>query len=233
MPRESSNDEITLGLLAAVEADGKISQRALSNELGVALGLANAYLKRCVRKGYIKIQQVPTRRYGYYLTPQGFAEKARLTGEYLTSSLTFFRRARLQLDEIMASCAARGWTRIALAGATEIAEIATLTAHDHDVTLVCVIDASIDRPRFCGLPVVAGSDALGEVDAVISTETRDTGALIAALKARLGEDRVLMPRLVKLAHINETAKRSRAAQNGAAANGTGSSKSNGNGQPRE
>lgn len=228
MPRESSNDEITLGLLAAVEADGKISQRALSNELGVALGLANAYLKRCVRKGYIKIQQVPRRRYGYYLTPQGFAEKARLTGEYLTSSLTFFRRARMQMDELMAACAARGWKRIALAGATEIAEIATLTAHDHDVTIVCVIDGAIERTRFCGLPVVAGLDTISEVDAVISTETRDTGASIAALKARLGEERVLMPRLVKLAHINETAKRSRA-QNGAASHG----KTSGNGQPRE
>ena len=35
--RDSSNDEITLGLLSAVEADGEISQRALSSELGVAL----------------------------------------------------------------------------------------------------------------------------------------------------------------------------------------------------
>jgi len=232
VPRESSNDEITLGLLAAVEADGKISQRALSNELGVALGLANAYLKRCVRKGYIKIQQVPTRRYGYYLTPQGFAEKARLTGEYLTSSLTFFRRARTQIDEIMSICAARGFKRLALAGATEIAEIATLTAHDHDVTLVCVIDASIGRPQFCGLPVAASFDDIaetaGKIDAVILTETRDTGDLVATLKARLGEDRVLTPRLVKLAHINETAKRSRAA-NGHATE----AKTKANGQPRE
>lgn len=230
MPRESSNDEITLGLLAAVEADGKISQRALSNELGVALGLANAYLKRCVRKGFIKIQQVPRRRYGYYLTPQGFAEKARLTGEYLTSSLTFFRRARTQLDGIMAACAASGHKRIALAGATEIAEIATLTAHDHDVVLVCVIDGRIGRTRFCGLPVVASLDDIGPIDAVILTETRDNRGLVSGLKMRLGEDRVITPRLVKLADINETAKRSRAAQ-GTAAPETSNADSTGN--PRE
>ncbi len=230
MPRESSNDEITLGLLAAVEADGKISQRALSNELGVALGLANAYLKRCVRKGFIKIQQVPRRRYGYYLTPQGFAEKARLTGEYLTSSLTFFRRARTQLDGIMAACAASGHKRIALAGATEIAEIATLTAHDHDVVLVCVIDGRIGRTRFCGLPVVASLDDIGPIDAVILTETRDNRGLVSGLKMRLGEDRVITPRLVKLAHINETAKKSRAAQ-GTAATETSNADSTGN--PRE
>ena len=215
--RESSNDEITLGLLAAVEADGKISQRALSHELGVALGLANAYLKRCVRKGYIKIQQVPRRRYGYYLTPQGFAEKARLTGEYLASSLTFFRRARLQMDEIMAACAARGLKRIALAGATELAEIATLTAHDHDVTLVCVVDLGLARASFCGLPVVTDLDEVDGVEAVILTQTSDSGELLAKLQASLGEDRVFTPRLVKLAHINETGKKTRAAQVQAAA----------------
>src|SRR5262245_61676822 len=82
----AANDEILLGVLTAVEHDGNVSQRHISTELGVALGLANAYLRRCVRKGLIKIQQVPRRRYVYYLTPHGFAEKARLTGQYLSAS---------------------------------------------------------------------------------------------------------------------------------------------------
>lgn len=212
MARETSSDEITLGVLAAVEADAKISQRTLSRELGVALGLTNAYLKRCVRKGYIKIQQIPTRRYGYYLTPQGFAEKTRLTGEYLTSSLTFFRRARGQLDDIIASCAARGYKRIALIGASEIAEIATLTAHDHDVTIVCVLDGALNRPAFCGLPVVKQLGELSQIDAAILTQTGDTRGLVRELTHRFGEGRIFTPRLVKLADINEMAKRSRSGE---------------------
>ena len=68
-------DETLLGVLNVIERDSQTSQRLISSELGVALGLANAYLKRCVRKGLIKISQVPRRRYAYYLTPQGFAEK--------------------------------------------------------------------------------------------------------------------------------------------------------------
>lgn len=212
MPRESSNDEITLGVLSAVEADGKISQRALSHELGVALGLANAYLKRCVRKGYIKIQQVPRRRYGYFLTPQGFAEKARLTGEYLSSSLTFFRRARAQMGDIMQACASRGHRRVALVGATELAEIATLTAHDHEVSLVCVLDPTSARQSFCGLPVFAELTDMPLVDAAILTQTADTGGLLEQLRTALGEERVHVPRLVRLDHLNEAARRSRAAK---------------------
>ena len=109
-------------------------------ELGVALGLANAYLKRCVGKGWIKVSQAPARRYAYYLTPNGFAEKARLTAEYFSYSFTFFRRAREQMSQLMAQCAANGWTRIAFAGASELAEVGTLCAHDFPIKLVGVVD---------------------------------------------------------------------------------------------
>ncbi len=68
---------IVLGLLEYVGRGGEQSQRRLASELGVALGLANAYLKRCVKKGLVKVRQAPARRYAYYLTPRGFAEKSR------------------------------------------------------------------------------------------------------------------------------------------------------------
>lgn len=203
--------QITLGVLSAIEADSAISQRTLSNELGVALGLANAYLKRCVRKGYVKIAAVPRRRYTYYLTPQGFAEKARLTGEYLTSSLQFFRRARQQIDKLMEECAGKGYRRIALVGASDIAEIATLTAHDHDIVLVGVVDGALDRDRFCGLPVASRLSALGEIDAVIVTVQSNAAmdALLQQLVAEIGVERVLVPELIKPAHIRKSQSRAR------------------------
>jgi len=72
-----------LGLLESVERGGEQSQRRLASELGVALGLVNAYLKRCINKGLVKVSEAPARRYAYYLTPHGFTEKSRLTVEYL------------------------------------------------------------------------------------------------------------------------------------------------------
>ena len=60
----SADDEarITLGLLDAVGTNSSVTQRLVAGELGIALGLANAYLKRCVRKGLIKVQHVPANR---------------------------------------------------------------------------------------------------------------------------------------------------------------------------
>ena len=106
-----SESEITLGLLNAVHDNSAVTQRSVASELGIALGLANAYLKRCVKKGLIKVSQVPANRYAYYLTPKGFAEKSRLTAEYLSSSFGFFRAARQQCTEALSECSRRGWQR--------------------------------------------------------------------------------------------------------------------------
>ena len=96
----ASEVEITLGLLNAIERDSRLTQRTLANELGIALGLANTYLRRCAKKGFIKVSQAPAKRYAYYLTPQGFAEKSRLTARYLTQSFNLFRHARTQCDDL-------------------------------------------------------------------------------------------------------------------------------------
>src|SRR6185295_14112607 len=102
---------ILLGLLETVDADGTRTQRRMASDLGIALGLVNAYLKRCVKKGLIKVREVPTRRYGYFLTPKGAAEKSRLTVDYLSHSFSFFRQARSSCAETLAQCEALGYRR--------------------------------------------------------------------------------------------------------------------------
>ena len=153
--RETGDPEIVLGLLTSIERDSAITQRKLAGDLGIALGLANSYLRRCVRKGLIKMSQVPLNRYAYYLTPQGFAEKSRLTAEYLSVSFNFFRRARGDCVGLLQQCAARGWRRVALYGAGDLAEIAVLSAGEAGIAVICVIDAGLAGGRCAGLPVVA------------------------------------------------------------------------------
>src|ERR1051326_8342207 len=135
---ESGDPEILLGLLTSVERDSGMTQRRLATELGIALGLANAYLRRCVRKGLIKVSQVPLNRYAYFLTPQGFAEKSRLTATYLSDSFSFFRKARTQCGDLFALAAARSQRRLALLGHGDLAEIASLVARGHPVEILGV-----------------------------------------------------------------------------------------------
>jgi DNA-binding MarR family transcriptional regulator len=164
--QETGNPGIVLSVLSSIERDSAITQRKLARELGIALGLANAYLRRCVRKGLVKMRQVPINRYAYYLTPQGFAEKSRLTAEYLAVSLVFFRRARSDCVALFRQCEALGWQRVALYGAGDLAEIAILSAGETTIEVLCVIDSEQRQGRCGGLSVVADlSAALGRGDA--------------------------------------------------------------------
>src|SRR5664279_6538825 len=99
---------IMLGLLESVARDGAQSQRHLATELDIALGLVNAYLRRCVKKGLVKVSEVPARRYAYYLTPKGFAEKSRLAVEYLSTSFGFFRQAKADCSMVFQAARCRG-----------------------------------------------------------------------------------------------------------------------------
>ena len=194
-----NQDEILLGVLTVVERDANTSQRGISRELDMALGLANAYLKRCVRKGLIKIKQVPRRRYAYYLTPRGFAEKSRLAGEYFSASFTFFRRARAQMSELMSDCDSMGWRRIAFAGISELAEVGVICAHDYPITVVAMIDPTRAGEKFCGLPVEASIAACGPLDAVIVTDLTKPQQVFRAVGEEVGADRVLAPKLLQMA----------------------------------
>ena len=196
-PTRSAEAQITLGMLNAVEENAVLTQRSLARGLGIALGLANAYLKRCVTKGYIKVTQAPANRYAYYLTPKGFAEKSRLTTQYLTNSFDFFRLARNQCDALFAECEAQGWTRIALCGAGELAEIAILCADSHAVQLIGLI-AMDGGPGVGKLPLVGDLAALAEIHAVVITDQRTPQRSYDRMVTRLPRERVLAPRLLNI-----------------------------------
>src|SRR5215469_10507757 len=149
MQKESAeNSRIILNLLESVSRDGGRSQRLRASEFGVALGLVNSYLKYCVRKGYIKVKRIPAQRYIYFLTPKGFAEKSRLTVLLLSNSLAFFRQARADCSQVLKIAEARGWKRVVLAGASELAEISTLCALETGIAVVAVVDSDLDSKRF-------------------------------------------------------------------------------------
>lgn len=195
IPQAPSKDDnqILLGVLDLVERDPKVTQRSLAKELGIALGLANAYLKRCIHKGLVKVSQVPPRRYAYYLTPQGFSEKSRLTASYLAYSFSFFRQARAQLSDIFTFAAARGQRRLVLLGEGDLAEIAQLIAMKHPVKIAGVVPANGDPEK-----LAVELAAFDPVDAVVITAAIDARDTFLAANKLFPPDRVHAPELLRL-----------------------------------
>jgi DNA-binding MarR family transcriptional regulator len=169
MERQGERD---LEILTAIEEGLPLTQRALAERLGVALGLTNLYLKRLARKGCIKIVEFPKKpaarkRLRYLLTPRGMAEKTRLTYEHMAYSLNLYRRARRTLRQSLGGLADGGAKRIALCGTGEAAEVAYLTLKELGLEPVGVFAATADGP-FLGYPVRPLADLTAEeLDVVI------------------------------------------------------------------
>ena len=194
---ETDNERIVLSLLASVERDGAQSQRKLASELGIALGLVNAYLKRCVKKGLLKVSEAPARRYVYYLTPQGFAEKSKLTVDYLAYSFSFFRQARSDCAQVLATAKVRGAKRVVLAGASDLADIVHICALECGVEIVAVIDPRASAGEIVGIAILKSFDDLTKpFDAVIVTDLHNSGMTYAEAVERLGPDKVYSPKLL-------------------------------------
>jgi DNA-binding MarR family transcriptional regulator len=207
MERQGERD---LEILTAIEEGLPLTQRALAQRLGVALGLANLYLKRLARKGYIKIVEFPRKpaarkRLRYLLTPRGVAEKTRLTYEHMAYSLDLYRRARRTLRQSLGGLADGGAKRIALCGTGEAAEVAYLTLKELGLEPVGVFAPG--GGQFLGYAVRALTElAAEEVDAVVmATFERPEPALAELDRLGVARGRVVTLRQPEGARAREAA----------------------------
>lgn len=190
---------LTLEILDVIDRNKEVSQRHLARHLGVALGLANSYLKRCIRMGLIKVSQAPANRYLYYLTPQGFAEKSRLTAQYLNHSLSFYRKSGESCRKVFRVCEQSGWRRLLLSGVSDLAEIATVRVNEHvTLDIIGFCDDRGDRRHFLGLPVWRNPAEADAHDACVLTDLQDPRHNYTRLLRRMDRERILVPDILGL-----------------------------------
>jgi DNA-binding MarR family transcriptional regulator len=125
--------ERELRILEALEDNPDATQAGLAAQLGVAVGSVNWYLKRLIRKGFVKAKQMERRRLKYFVTPAGLALKARLTKEYMEVSLRVYRELREAAREAVIEIGSRGYGEVAADGSGEAMEIFRLTCLEHGV----------------------------------------------------------------------------------------------------
>ena len=96
--------ESHLKVLRILETNPQISQRELSEALGVSLGKTNYCLKALLDKGLIKIQNFRNSNnklaYSYLRTPHGIEQKAHITLRYLQKKTQEYDLLRLEIAEL-------------------------------------------------------------------------------------------------------------------------------------
>jgi len=143
-------------LLEAIEENPDTTQASLAAQLGVAVGSINWYLKRLIRKGYVKVTHLQRRKLKYFVTPQGLAIKARLTSQYMEASLLVYRELRGAAHETLARIRAAGHDAVVLEGDGEAMEIFRLTCLEQGVRTTTRATEGIPRVGAEGTRFVLG-----------------------------------------------------------------------------
>jgi DNA-binding MarR family transcriptional regulator len=204
-------------LLQAIEQKDDISQRHLAQEMGVALGLANSYLKRCVKKGWIKMTTAPANRYLYYVTPNGFAEKARLTASFFSTSLALFKQSGDEYSELFEACSAASEQRIVLVGLSDLTEIALMRSLQSQVKVIGIYQPNSTRDEFFGVPVQTKLIECGvfgqDFDAFVLSSMEQTNELIAELEQSISRQAIKVPKLLMSMNYRNVANSSSSEHN--------------------
>lgn len=165
-----SEQHRTLHILNELSDNGSVTQRELSSQLGIALGLVNSYVKNLITKGYVRIKAIPPKRYAYYLTPKGFTEKTRLTYHLLQNYTRIYRQARSNLTKLFSELQRAGVEKVVFAGADEVAEIAYLTLQETELELAGIIDDEKAGKKFFGREILPISNiVLIRYDSIVIT----------------------------------------------------------------
>ena len=94
---EKPGHDNDLKVLRYIQERQKVSQREVTQFLGISLGKVNFILKALIDKGIVKarnfVNNKNKRAYAYFLTKEGFEEKARLT-------IRFFKRKSKEYDDL-------------------------------------------------------------------------------------------------------------------------------------
>ena len=97
-----TNQELEFRALKILEQQPELTQRQLSEALGVSLGKTNFLLKSLINVGWVKLDNFQRSDnkwgYAYLLTPAGFAEKAAIT-------LRFLKRKKQEYNDLQSEIA--------------------------------------------------------------------------------------------------------------------------------
>ncbi len=101
---KSIDPDVHFKVLHLLEEDPELTQRELAQKLGISLGGVNYCLKALIEIGHIKAGNFSKNSnklvYLYLLTPQGIAEKAKLTAGFLKRKMVEYHSLKKEIDSL-------------------------------------------------------------------------------------------------------------------------------------
>ncbi len=90
-----------LAILEELHNDKNISQRDVAEKTGISLGNVNILIKKMIKEGLVKMEQIPANRVAYMLTPKGMLEKATKTYNYITKNYIYIEEQKTAMGKAL------------------------------------------------------------------------------------------------------------------------------------
>ena len=143
-----------LEILERLENNGHLTQRDLSKEVGIALGLVNHLLKKMVTKGWIKIKNIDSKKIRYLITPEGAREKSSLLYKRVESTIHFYLEAKRVIKDKVVHLKNEGIENVSIYGINHISEVLFIVLKELGLELAYVVDDNKEGEVWFGYTVV-------------------------------------------------------------------------------
>lgn len=155
-------------ILDLIEKDANITQREISKTIGVAVSMINSYLDSYEKNGLIRRKKHSTKTVEYFVTKKGMERRKLLNIWYLKSSHEVYLSAKDNIIKFLNQIINKGFKKILLYGAGEVAEIMLQVMNDDnniplEVLAVVDDDASKQNDTILNKPVIS-SDHIKSFD---------------------------------------------------------------------
>ncbi|MDR2028825.1 MAG: transcriptional regulator [Treponema sp.] len=141
------------------EQELPLRQRDMAQIAGTSLGMTNSILKRLVRKGWITVQKLNSRKIQYAITLDGMNEIIHRSYYYFKRTIRNVVFYKEKIDEAIYGAKRKNFTTVLLIGVSDLDFIVEHACHRHGMTFLKVVDADIAR------------EALGEATLAVYAET--------------------------------------------------------------
>ncbi len=155
LKEKSGNLDIReLEILERLEGNCHLTQRDLSREVGIALGLVNHLLKKMVKKGWVKIKNIDSKKIRYLITPEGAKEKTSLLYKRVESTIHFYLEAKRVIKEKVVHLKNEGIEDVSIYGINHISEVLFIVLKELDLELNYVVDEEKEGKEWFGYKVI-------------------------------------------------------------------------------
>lgn len=150
-------------ILEIIEKKPDTTQKEIGKEIGAAASMINAYLDEYESHGYIKREYITSKTVNYYITPMGIKRKNFLNISYLEQLMDLHKLAREGVENYLQEISKKGFRKILLYGAGEVAEIilgVIKFGSSVDLDILAVVDDDLEKrgKQILDYPIISAVD---------------------------------------------------------------------------